>query len=142
MKRVVSTDKAPAAIGPYSQAIWMGDLLFLSGQIPLDPVTGQLVGKTSAEQAEQVLKNIGAHSGNPRALLSKCVENHCVLRGFGRFCGRERRVCSLVRDGAARRSFVEVCGLPKGAKVEIESLPRKGRIRPEDAIREEEETRK
>ncbi|HCP07000.1 MAG TPA: reactive intermediate/imine deaminase [Synergistaceae bacterium] len=60
MKRTVATPDAPAAIGPYSQAVWAGGMLFVSGQICIDPKTGELAGKNAAEQAEQVLKNLGA----------------------------------------------------------------------------------
>ena len=60
MKNVISTDKAPAAIGPYSQAIIHGDTLYTSGQIPVDPATGEVVGTTIEEQADRVMKNLGA----------------------------------------------------------------------------------
>lgn len=126
MKRIVSTDKAPAAIGPYSQAVWMGDLLFLSGQIPLDPATGQLVGKTSAEQAEQVLKNIGAILESQGLSFRNVLKTTVFSVDLGDFADVNAVYVRWFEAEPPARSFVEVRGLPKGAKIEIELIAAKG----------------
>lgn len=126
MKRVVITDKAPAAIGPYSQAVWMGDPLFLSGQIPLDPATGQLVGKTSAEQAEQVLKNIGAILESQGLSFRNVLKTTVFSVDLGDFADVNAVYARWFEAEPPARSFVEVRGLPKGAKIEIELIAAKG----------------
>jgi len=120
----ISTDRAPAAIGPYSQAIRCGDLLFCSGQIPLDPVSGEVVGNTTAEQTEQVLTNLkavleAAGSGPDRVL--KTTVFLADLRDFADFNTVYARFFPTVPPA---RSAVQVAGLPRGVRVEVEAIAR------------------
>ena len=113
---VVETKEAPAAIGPYSQGVVARGLLFASGQIALDPATGELVGETAAEQAEQVMRNVGAllaaagtgfdHVAKATCFLADAAVNEVYARSFGAHL--------------PARSAVQVAGLPKGALVEVE----------------------
>ena len=85
MKNVISTDKAPAAIGPYSQGVVVNNTLFSSGQIALDPATGEIVGSTIEEQAEQVMKNLGAILEEAGSSYEKTIKTVCFLADMGDF---------------------------------------------------------
>ncbi len=120
----ISTDRAPAAIGPYSQAVRCADLLFCSGQIPLDPTSGEVVGNTTAEQTDQVLKNLGAvleagGSGLDRVL--KTTVFLADLRDFADFNAVYARYFPTIPPA---RSAVQVAGLPRGVRVEVEAVAR------------------
>jgi len=125
-KETVATDRAPQAIGPYSQAVWAGDFLFLSGQIPLDPATGSLKGETIAEQTEQVMENIagvleaaGLHFGN-------VVKSTIYLVDLADFAVVNEIYGKRFPAAPPARSTVEVKGLPRWALVEIEMVAWRG----------------
>ncbi len=120
MKKIVSTTHAPAAIGPYSQGIWTGDLLFLSGQIPINPETGALVEGDAAAQAEQVLKNIGAILSSQGLSFKDVVKATVFSTDMGTFSAVNEVYGRYFNEEPPARSFVEVAALPKGALVEIE----------------------
>lgn len=84
--KVIHTDKAPAAIGPYSQAMVFQNVLFTSGQIPVNPATGEIEGTTIEEQAEQVMKNLDAVLKEAGTGFEKCSENNMFSCRYGRFC--------------------------------------------------------
>jgi len=122
MKNVITTDKAPQAVGPYSQAIKADSLIFLSGQIPLDPATGVIVGETAAEQAEQVLKNIGEVLKAAGASYPDVVKTTVFLTDINDFAAVNEVYKRFFTDKCPARSAVAVAALPKGAKVEIEAI--------------------
>ena len=121
-KEVISTDKAPAAIGPYSQAIKAGDFIFLSGQCPFDPKTGAIVGSDAAEQAEQAFSNMKAILESQGASLDDVVKVTVFIKDMGSF-GKINEVYSkfFTKDCPAR-SCVEVARLPKDVLVEAEAI--------------------
>ena len=119
---IISTDKAPKAIGPYSQGVRAGGFVFFSGQIPLDPVTGELNGNSSAEQAEQVMVNIAAVLGAAGLNFGDVVKTTIFMTDLSEFAA-VNEVYGLCFAGAPpARSTVQVSGLPRGAKVEIEVI--------------------
>jgi len=126
LRRKISTERAPAAIGPYSQAIEAGGLVFVSGQIALDPHTGVLVGEDARSQAEQVMENLGAileEAGSGFGLVVKATLYLADMRDFqtvNEVYGRR-----FSGDPPARAT-IQAAGLPKGALVEIEVLALKG----------------
>lgn len=123
MKKIIATDKAPAAIGPYSQAIAVGDLLFTSGQIPLDPATGEMVGASIEEQAHQVFKNLSAILYEAGSDLDHVVKTTCFIKNMGDFAKVNSIYAEYLTDGTyPARSAIEVSELPKGALVEIEAV--------------------
>ena len=124
MSSKVHTDMAPAAIGPYSQAIVTGNLVFTSGQIPLDPETGVLVGKDIREQTERVCKNLSAVLTAAGSSLEKAVKTVCYLSNMEDFAAFNE-VYATFFTGKPARSCVAVKTLPKGALVEIEILAQK-----------------
>jgi 2-iminobutanoate/2-iminopropanoate deaminase len=116
----VSTDLAPAAIGPYSQAQVYGGLVFASGQIPLDPATGQMMGETAAEQTAQVMHNLEAvllAAGSRLDLLLKTTIFLVDLAAFGEV---NAAYATALGEHRPARATVQVAALPKGALVEIE----------------------
>jgi 2-iminobutanoate/2-iminopropanoate deaminase len=121
-KEIIATDKAPKAIGPYSQAVRAGGVLFCSGQIPLDPATGEMVTGDIARQAERVMENIGAVLAAAGLGFGDVVKSTIFLADLGDFAAvNEVYGRRFVGDPPAR-STVEVKGLPKGAGVEIEVI--------------------
>lgn len=118
----VHTSSAPAAIGPYSQAIRAGDLLFCSGQIPLDPATMQLVGKTAAEQAEQVMRNLSAVLAAGGASLRRVVRTTIYLASMADFQAVNEVYGRHFGDHKPARATVAVKELPKAALVEIDCI--------------------
>ena len=117
----VSTDKAPAAIGPYSQGIIAGDFLFASGQIPIDPATGNIHGSDITGQAEQVMKNIGAILTEAGTDYTKVVKTTCFLADMADFAAFNAVYGKYITSAPAR-SCVAVKDLPKGALVEVEII--------------------
>ena len=115
-KSIVSTDQAPQAIGPYSQAVKFGDIVFLSGQIPLDPNTMTMVGETAAEQAEQVFKNLSAVAAEAGGTLDNALKVNISLTDLNDLMARH------FAEPYPARACVQVAALPKGAKVEIEVI--------------------
>jgi 2-iminobutanoate/2-iminopropanoate deaminase len=118
----VHTASAPAAIGPYSQAIQAGNLLFCSGQIPLDPKTMQLVGSNAAEQAEQVMKNLTAVLEAGGAAPAQVVRTTIFLASMGDFAAVNEVYGRHFGDHKPARATVAVKELPKGALVEIDCI--------------------
>ena len=117
----VYTKAGPAAIGPYSQAIISGNFVFVSGQTPLDPGSGQLVGSNVTEQAEQVIKNIKAILEASGSSLEKAVKTTCFLADMGDFAAFNE-VYAKHFSGKPARSTFAVKTLPKNALVEIETI--------------------
>lgn len=124
MSSKVHTDMAPAAIGPYSQAIVTGNLVFTSGQIPLDPETGVLVGKDIREQTERVCKNLSAVLTAAGSSLEKAVKTVCYLSNMEDFAAFNEVYANFF-TGKPARSCVAVKTLPKGALVEVEVIAEK-----------------
>ena len=121
MRKPVSTPNAPAAIGPYSQAIVCGNLVFTSGQIPLDPATGVVVGDNIRDQAEQVMKNLAAVLTEASSSFENAVKTTCFLADMADFAVfNEVYAASFTTNPA--RSCVAVKTLPKGVLVEVEVI--------------------
>ncbi len=116
-----NTEKAPAAIGPYSQAVCVGNLIFTSGQIPLDPETGLVVGETVAEQTHRVIKNLAAVLEAEGLTLDAAVKTTCFLGDMADFAEFNAVYAEYFTDKPAR-SCVAVKALPKGVLVEIEVI--------------------
>ncbi len=124
-KEVVATDKAPAAIGPYSQGVRVGNLVFTAGQIALDPVTQQVVAGSIAEQTTRVLENLKAILESAGSNLASVVKTTVFLKNFNDFTAMNAVYGAyLAADGVAppARSTVEVSRLPKDVLVEIELI--------------------
>jgi len=116
-----TTENAPAAIGPYSQAMRAGDLLFLSGQIPLDPATGELCGNDITAQTEQVMKNISAILENAGLNFENVVKTTCFLADIADFAEFNTVYAQYFTNKPARSCFA-VKDLPRAALVEVEVI--------------------
>jgi 2-iminobutanoate/2-iminopropanoate deaminase len=121
-KLVIQTASAPAAIGPYSQAVRTGSLLFVSGQIPLDPVSGQLIGGGIEAQTHQVLKNLVAILSAANATLDDVVKTTIFLKDMQQFQAVNEVYGSYFKPPYPARATVEVARLPKDVGVEIECI--------------------
>lgn len=121
MNTIVSTSNAPAAVGPYSQAVRSGDLLFCSGQIALDPASGNLTGNDIKSQTEQVMKNISAVLAASGATFADVVKTTCFLADINDFA-EFNVVYAQYFTGKPARSCVAAAALPKGALVEVEVI--------------------
>lgn len=121
MNTIVSTSNAPAAVGPYSQAVRSGDLLFCSGQIALDPASGNLTGNDIKSQTEQVIKNISAVLAASGATFADVVKTTCFLADINDFA-EFNAVYAQYFTGKPARSCVAAAALPKGALVEVEVI--------------------
>ncbi len=121
MLKKVATDKAPAAIGPYSQGIVVEKMLYSSGQIALDPVSGDVVGSTIEEQTEQVMKNLGAILEAAGADYTKVVKTTCFLADMGDFAAFNQIYAKYFTEKPAR-SCVAVKTLPKNVLCEVEVI--------------------
>ncbi|HYI15900.1 MAG TPA: RidA family protein [Thermomicrobiales bacterium] len=119
---VVATDKAPGAIGPYSQAIKVGNLVFTAGQIPLDPATGKLVEGGITAQAEQVMKNLQAVVEAAGSSLGQVVKTTCFLTNLDDFAAFNEVYGSYFSENRPARSTVQAARLPAGASVEVECV--------------------
>ena len=117
----VNTDKAPAAIGPYSQAYTASNLIFTSGQIPIDPQTGAVTGSTAAEQAEQVLVNLGAVLAAAGSDYTRVIKTTCFLQDMADFAAFNE-VYARYFPGKPARSCIAAKALPKGVLVEVEAI--------------------
>jgi 2-iminobutanoate/2-iminopropanoate deaminase len=122
MKKLIASPDAPEAVGPYSQAIAAGNLLFCSGQIPLAPGTGALVGGDVAAQAEQVLKNIGAVLHANRMTYANVVKTTVFLTDLADFAKMNEVYAKYFTHPFPGRSTIQVAALPKGSNVEIEAI--------------------
>ena len=118
---IISTDKAPAAIGPYSQAIVIGNMLFASGQIPINPATGAVEAQTIEEQTEVVCKNIGEILAAAGTSYEKVVKTTCFLADINDFAAFNAVYAKYFVSKPAR-SCVAVKDIPKGVKCEIEII--------------------
>lgn len=119
-KQVISTPNAPAAIGPYSQAVRAGNLVFVSGQIPLDPATGQLVGGDIGVQTEQVLENLAAILEAAGSSLAQVVKATVYLRDLGEFGRMNEVYAKFFGENPPARATVQVARLPREAALEID----------------------
>ena len=119
--KVVYTDKAPAALGPYSQAMILNDVLFTSGQIPVDPATGELAGETIEAQAEQVMKNLDAVLTEAGTDFAHAVKTTCFLADMGDFAAFNEIYAKYFVNKPAR-SCVAVKTLPKNVLCEVEVI--------------------
>ena len=122
--KAISTPQAPAAIGPYSQAIQSGDLVFLSGQVPIDPATGELVVGDIAVQTERVLENLSAVLGAAGCTFSDVVKTTIYLVDLGDFQVVNQTYAKRFAAAPPARATVQVSALPKGARVEIDAIAR------------------
>lgn len=120
MRERIQTENAPAAIGPYSQAIKAGGFVFVSGQIPIDPKTGQFVAGGIAEQTERVLKNLAAVLEAAGSGLDKVVKTTVFLADMKEFAGMNEVYAKFFSEPPPARATVEAAGLPRDALVEIE----------------------
>ena len=118
--KIFHTDKAPTALGPYVQAKQAGDLLFASGQVPLSPETGQVVGTSIEEQTQQVLKNIKAILEAAGTDFDHVVKTTCFLSDINDFAAFNEVYATAFKEEFPARSCVEVARLPKDVKVEVE----------------------
>ena len=125
MSNKIQTNKAPAAIGPYSQAVVVGNLIFTSGQIPLNPETGVLEGKDITEQTHRVCKNLEAVVTAAGSSLQNVVKTVCFLANMSDFAAFNEVYAQYFTEKPAR-SCVAVKDLPKGALVEVEVVAEKG----------------
>ena len=121
-KCVISTDAAPAAIGPYSQAVACGGLVFLSGQIPLDPATQTLPHTTIEEQTRQVFRNLAAVAAAAGGSLADVVKLTLFLTDLGHFQAVNQIMTELFSAPYPARATVGVAALPRGAGIEVEAI--------------------
>ena len=122
MRQAVAAPGAPGPIGPYSPAIRSGNLLFLSGQIPLDPATGTLVGGDIAAQTEQVMRNIGALLGAAGGGFEHVVRTTVFLADMNEFAAMNDVYARFVVDPPPARATVQVARLPRDVRVEIDAI--------------------
>lgn len=122
MKEPVQTDNAPKAIGPYSQAIKGNGMLFASGQVPLDPATGEIVQGSIAEQTVRVFKNLQAVLEAAGTSLDKVVKTTVFLADLSDFAEMNEAYAKFFTDAPPARSTVEVSRLPKDARLEIDLI--------------------
>jgi len=122
MRQAISSDGAPKAIGPYSQAIRAGQLLFLSGQVPLDPATGQLVGGDIAAQTRRVMDNLGAVLNAAGLSFADIVRTTIFLADINDFAAVNDVYGGYFSAPAPARATVQVARLPKDARVEIDAI--------------------
>jgi 2-iminobutanoate/2-iminopropanoate deaminase len=118
----ISTDRAPKAIGPYSQAVRANGFLFLSGQVPLDPATGELVRGTIDEEAARVLRNLGAVLEAAGSGFDKVVRTTVFLVDLADFAAMNAVYARHFGEARPARSTVQVAALPRGARIEIDVI--------------------
>jgi 2-iminobutanoate/2-iminopropanoate deaminase len=121
-RRTVTAEGAPAAVGPYSHAVLAGDLLFCSGQIPLDPDSGEIVGTTAAEQAVRCLQNLEAVCSAAGTGLHRAVKVTVLLTDMGAFAEVNEAYGTFFHSEPPARIAYEVSALPRGAQVEIDAV--------------------
>ena len=125
MKKIVATENAPKAVGPYSQAVWAGDFLFCSGQLGLNPATGALAGDDVASQAEQALKNVKALLESQGLTPANVVKTTVFLTDMGNFKAVNELYAKVFDKEPPARSCVAVAALPLGGIVEVEVIASK-----------------
>ena len=121
-RRTIHTSEAPAALGPYSQAILSGDTLYSCGQVALDPATGEMVGESAADQARQVMQNLSAVLAAADMAFSNVVKTTIYLASMDDFASVNEVYGAHFDDDPPARSTVEVSKLPLGARVEIDVI--------------------
>jgi 2-iminobutanoate/2-iminopropanoate deaminase len=121
-KRVIHTDKAPKAIGPYSQAIQAGNFLFLSGQIPIDPASGELVKGDIREQAQRVLENLKGVLESQNLGMEDVVKVTIFMKDMGKFSQVNELYRTYFPSSPPARSTVEVARLPRDVEIEVEAI--------------------
>jgi 2-iminobutanoate/2-iminopropanoate deaminase len=122
MREIISTDRAPGAIGPYSQAIKTGGMVYCSGQIPIDPVTGEFVSDDVVEQTEQVLKNLSEVLEAAGTSLGNVVKTTVFLADMGDFAAMNEVYGKYFSENKPARATVQAARLPRDARVEIECI--------------------
>jgi 2-iminobutanoate/2-iminopropanoate deaminase len=122
MRETVTTDKAPGAIGPYSQAVKAGGMVFCSGQIPIDPATGEFVSASVAEQTEQVLKNLSEVLTAAGVSLDQVVKTTVFLADMNDFAEMNEVYGRFFSENKPARATVQAARLPRDARVEIECI--------------------
>lgn len=121
-RTIVSTDNAPAAIGPYSQAVVSGGLVFTAGQIPLDPASGELVGGGVAAETEQVLRNLSAVLDAAGSGLDRVIKTTVYLADMGDFVAMNEVYGRFFPQQPPARAAIQAAALPKGVRVEIDCV--------------------
>ena len=121
-RQIIHTDRAPKAIGPYSQAVRVGDTVYLSGQIPLDPATGELVTGDIGAQTRRVFENLNAVCAAAGGSLASLVRVGIYLTDLKNFTAVNAVMAEYCKEPYPARSTVEVSGLPRGAEVEIDAV--------------------
>ena len=121
-RQIIATEAAPAAIGPYSQAVKAGGMVFCSGQIALPPEGGELIGETAAEQLPQVMANLKAVLEAAGSGLDKVLRTTIFLVDMADFAEVNGIYANYFGDNPPARATVAVCGLPKGARIEIDAV--------------------
>ncbi|HEV8159218.1 MAG: RidA family protein [Acidobacteria bacterium] len=122
MKETISTEKAPGAIGPYSQAVKAGNMIFCSGQIPIDPTTGEFVSNNVAEQTHQVLTNLSAVLEAAGTSLNNVVKTTVFLADMNDFTEMNEIYAEFFNDNKPARATVQAARLPRDARVEIDCI--------------------
>lgn len=122
MKKVLETEKAPAAIGPYSQGVRGGDYIFVSGQLPIDPATGAFAGEDIAAQTKQSLTNIKSILESDGLTMANVVKTTVLLKNIGDFGAMNEVYATFFEGACPARAAFEVAALPKDALVEIEAI--------------------
>ncbi len=122
MKKIVYTKKAPEAVGPYSQAVEANNMLFVSGQVPVDPATGKIVEGGIEEQTEQVMKNIGAVLEAGGYAYEDVIKSTCFLSDMDNFAAMNKIYAKYYPENPPARAAFEVSKLPLNALVEIETV--------------------
>lgn len=122
MKKAIHTDKAPAAIGPYSQGVKAGDLIFVSGQLPVDPATGAFAGEDIESQTRQSLENLKSILEAGGSGLNQVIKTNVYLADMGDFAAMNGIYAQYFSEPFPARAAVEVARLPKDARVEIECV--------------------
>jgi 2-iminobutanoate/2-iminopropanoate deaminase len=126
MKKIINTENAPKAVGPYSQAVEAGNFVFISGQIPIVPATGKIVDGGIAEQTEQVLKNLGAILKETGLSYENVVKTTCLLSDMDNFASMNQVYAQYFTKDMPARAAYGVVKLPLGVLVEIEAIVFKG----------------
>ncbi len=126
VKEILHTELAPAAVGPYSQAVAANNMIFTSGQIPIDPKTGKIEATTIEEQTEQVMQNLHCVLAEGGVAFDRVIKTTCFLADMNDFAAFNSVYGKYFPEGAPARSCVQVAALPMGAKVEVEVIAVKG----------------
>ncbi|MDX2225634.1 MAG: RidA family protein [Verrucomicrobiae bacterium] len=121
-KTIIATDLAPKAVGPYSQAVRTGDLLFMAGQIPLDPQTGEVVGTDIKTQTTRVLENIRGVLSSQGLTTQNVVKCTVFLTDLGHFAAMNEVYASYFNSNPPARTTIQISKLPKAALIEIEAI--------------------